>query len=308
MRLEQLKYFISIANTQSINKTSLEFYTTHQGISKAIRQLEDEIGAPLFTRSPKGMELTEEGALLLPVAEHCIKDLHRVQLEIQNRNRNKDLSGMLTLYGVPLSTYTLLPTLLDDYATLYPNVHYQINEANTSDILSYVSLHKNVLGLVVLLHNPDFHDFYQPYLDQVHLYPLEQDEYVCLVSASSPLSERKSISFKEFSTYPVTTILPDANENHPLRQLMQRFCHSDIPLTTSSTRLLAQSIISGKYLAISSRRCREENVLFSDNDVIALPFDEDLTLDLMLATNLHAELDPISNTFVELVKEQHHTK
>lgn len=304
MRLEQLKYFLSIAETQSINKTSLEFYTTHQGISKAIRQLEDEIGAPLFTRSSKGMVLTEEGSLLLPVAKRCVKDLHLVQLEIQHRSRNKDLAGLLTLYGAPLSTSTLLPALLDDYATLYPNVRYQINEANPSDILSYVSLHKNALGLVVLLHNPDFHDLYQPYLDQVRLYPLERDEYLCLVSASSPLAERKSISFQEFATYPVTTILPDASENHPLRQLLQRLGQTDIPLSTSSPRLLVQSIISGKYLAISSRRCREENVLFSDNDVTAIPFDEDLSLDIALATNIHPEFDEISETFVDLVKER----
>lgn len=53
MRLEQLKYFLSIAETQSINKTSLEFYTTHQGISKAIRQLEGEIGPHCLPAVPK---------------------------------------------------------------------------------------------------------------------------------------------------------------------------------------------------------------------------------------------------------------
>lgn len=304
MRLEQLQYFISVATTGSLNKTSLEFYTTHQGISKAIRQLEDEMGAPLFIRSPKGMVLTQEGEMLLPIAERCVKDLHHVQLEIQHLHNEKPLTGLLQLYGTPVSNTIILPNLLDDFSVLYPDVSYQIDELNTIEVLRTLALHKNALGLIVMLHNPTFQDIYAPYLSQIQFYPVQQDEYVCVVSANSPFANYKSISFKEFAAHPVTTLLPDANDNHPLRQLLQRFGNTDIAFSTSTPRLLAQAITSGKYLAISSRRCRNETVYFKDNEVVAIPFDEDFTLDIMLALNTHPELDEISQAFVELVKER----
>ena len=304
MRLEQLKYFLSIAETQSINKTSLEFYTTHQGISKAIRQLEDEIGAPLFTRSSKGMMLTDEGSLLLPVAKRCVKDLHHVQLEIQHLHCEKELAGTLHLWGTPIANTIVLPSLLDDFRVLYPEVSYQVEEANTIDVLRTLALHKNALGLVVMLHNAIFQDMYAPYLGQIQFYPLQQDEYVCLAGAKSPLADYKHISLSEFAAHPVTTITPDNSEDHPLRQLLQRFGQSDMALSTQTPRLLTQAITSGKYLAISSRRCRSESVFFNSEDVVAIPFEEDLTLDIMLATNTHPELDEISQAFVELVKER----
>ena len=43
---------------------------------------------------------------------------------------------------------------------------------------------------------------------------------------------------------------------------------------------------------------------FNSEEVVAIPFEEDLTLDIMLATNTHPELDEISQGFVELVKER----
>lgn len=303
MRLEQLKYFISIAHTQSINKTSLEFYTTHQGISKAIRQLEDEMGATLFTRSAKGMLLTKEGELLLPVAQNCVKELHRIQLEIQHLQCAKPLAGLLQLYGTPVSDAIVLPELLDDFGILYPDVQYQVDEANTIDILRNVSLHRNMLGLVAVLRNPVFSEIYTPYLSQVQCYPLQQDEYICVVGASSPLAERKRISFNELANYPVTTFLPDASESHPLRQLLQKF-GTTIALAAQTPHLLAQAITSGKYVAISSRRIRTEAAFLDSDKIVALPFDEDLTLDLMLVTNLQPELDDVGQAFLALVKER----
>lgn len=68
MRAEHLKYFVALAENHSITKTSLEFYTSHQSVSKVIRQLEEEMGTALFVRSQKGMTLTPEGEVLLPVA------------------------------------------------------------------------------------------------------------------------------------------------------------------------------------------------------------------------------------------------
>ena len=158
MRLEQLQYFLSIAGTHAINKTSLEFYTTHQNISKAIRQLENEMGAPLFTRSSKGMILTREGEMLLPIAERCVNDLHRVQLDIQRLHCQNDLEGILRLFGTPITNATVLPSLLNDFGVLYPNVRYQINETNTLDILHNIFLHKNSLGFIVILQNPQLQD------------------------------------------------------------------------------------------------------------------------------------------------------
>ncbi len=64
MRTEHLKYFLNLVETGSITQTSKELYTTHQNVSKIIRQLEEDLGTTLFIRTTKGIELTATGNCL----------------------------------------------------------------------------------------------------------------------------------------------------------------------------------------------------------------------------------------------------
>lgn len=304
MRTEQLRYFISLAKTQSLNKTGLEFFTTHQGVSKAIRQLENEIGAPLFTRSSKGMFLTNEGKMFLPVAERCVNDLHDIQLAIRHANLCQNLEGQLSLWGTPITNSIIVPPLIDDFSVLYPKVRYKVEQANSREILKTVSLHSNALGFVIVLHDPDLQKIYAPYIHQVQFYPLQQDEYVCLASSQSPLANYKKISFEEFASYPVATVMSDSSEEHPINQLLKYLGHAELALSTQNLHLCIQAITSGKFHGISSRRSSTEAALIDEKDVVLIPFEEDLTLDIMLATNIRPELDDISQAFVDLVKER----
>lgn len=306
MRLEQLQYFISVAKTRSINKTSLEFFTTHQGVSKAIRQLEDEMGAPLFTRSPKGMELTQEGQLLLPEAEECVRRLHSVQLEISHRNRRQDMEGLLRIWGTSLTNSVILPPLIDDFTHLFPKVRYQIKASEPLTIMRHISTHRDAIGFIVLLHDRTLHNIYTPYLQQIELYPLQQDEYVCLVSSQSPLADRKQISFKEFCSYPVASILPESDEDHPIKYLLRHLGNTELAFASQSPSLLAQIISSGEYVCLTSRRGRTEADYFNfdKGETTLIPFEEDLSLDLMLATNSRPAFDEISQAFVDLVRDQ----
>ena len=69
MRTEHLEYFLKLAQTNSITQAAKELYTTHQNVSKIIRQLEEDLGTTLFLRNQKGVALTPTGQLLLPVAQ-----------------------------------------------------------------------------------------------------------------------------------------------------------------------------------------------------------------------------------------------
>lgn len=306
MRLEQLQYFISVAKTRSINKTSLEFFTTHQGVSKAIRQLEDEMGAALFTRSPKGMELTAEGALLLPEAEECVRRLHSVQLEIHHRNRRQDMDGVLRIIGTSLTNSIVLPPLIDDFSHLYPKVRYQVKASEPFGIMRHVSTHRDGIGLVAMLHDPALHDIYNPYLHQITLTPLQQDEYVCLVSRRSPLAEHKQLSFQEFCSYPVASIIPESDEDHPIKYLLRHYGHTELAFASQSPSLIAQIIANGDYVCLTSRRGRTEAdyLKIGKEDAVIIPFEEDLSLDFMLAINSRPDLDEIGQAFVDMVREQ----
>ncbi|MEE0435720.1 MAG: LysR family transcriptional regulator [Peptococcaceae bacterium] len=306
MRLEQLQYFVSIAKNHSISKTSMEYYTTHQNISKAIRQLENEFGVTFFTRSVKGMTLTPEGELFLPSAILCINEMHKAKLQLQYLHRNQYITGCISLLGTTLTNTLLLPTLLNDFSLLYPNVRYEVHTASPLDILRTVILHKNKIGIAPILHSPEFHSLYAPYIQQIHLYPLQQDEFICLVSKNSPLAERTQISLREFASLPVTTVMPDIHENHPINQLLQRFGNTDT-LFSQSPSLIAQAITCGRYACLATLHGHTEVdfLRLTDNEIVIIPFSDDLSFDIQLITSLQPHFDESTQAFINLTKNQY---
>ena len=69
MKIENLKYFLSVVRTGSLHKTAEEYYLTPQNLSTIIRNIEQDAGVVLFDRTAKGMVLTAEGERFLPYAQ-----------------------------------------------------------------------------------------------------------------------------------------------------------------------------------------------------------------------------------------------
>lgn len=61
MKIEQLLYFISVSQTLSLNKTAELFFITPQGLSKALKNLEQEFNVQLLDSTKQGTSLTEDG-------------------------------------------------------------------------------------------------------------------------------------------------------------------------------------------------------------------------------------------------------
>jgi len=72
MNIESLKYFIEISKTSSIAKASKSAYVSQQGLSKAIKSLEEQMNLKLFERSRKGITLTRDGGWVLEYAQRIV--------------------------------------------------------------------------------------------------------------------------------------------------------------------------------------------------------------------------------------------
>ena len=64
-----LRYFVEVARTGSISDASARLHVAVSAISRQIAKLENETGAPLFERRPRGMALSEAGERLLAFAQ-----------------------------------------------------------------------------------------------------------------------------------------------------------------------------------------------------------------------------------------------
>ncbi len=140
MNINQVRYFLDIAETGSLNRSAMNLYISPQGLSRAIAQLEKGLGFDLFLRSNRGMVLTDEGlAFLKPAAEiwkayRCFG--HEVSLLSSNSPSWNNES--LDLQVPPLLTVSdSLGEMLGVINEVYPSLRIDVTECNSYDIVSY---------------------------------------------------------------------------------------------------------------------------------------------------------------------------
>ena len=80
MNINELKYFIKVAEAKSLSKAANELFISYQGLSKSLKNLETELGCPLFEKNRFAAKLTEYGEELYRSAKLIVGEWENLQL------------------------------------------------------------------------------------------------------------------------------------------------------------------------------------------------------------------------------------
>jgi DNA-binding transcriptional LysR family regulator len=131
LELRQLRYFIAVAEELHFGRAAARLHMTQPPLSQAIAALEELLGAPLFVRNRRTVELAPAGAALLPEARRLLLEADALP-ELARRAASGE-AGRLALAFVTSCDYSVLPPFLRRYSERYPAVHLKLVEA-TSDV------------------------------------------------------------------------------------------------------------------------------------------------------------------------------
>ncbi|MGC3984680.1 MAG: LysR family transcriptional regulator [Pseudorhodoferax sp.] len=128
MELRHLRYFIAVAETGSLSRAAEKLFIAQPPLSVQIRQLEDEMGTPLFVRHPKGVRLTAAGEALMPEARALLDRAGHLKERLQGDGA----SGTLALGYVPSASSTVLPALVRQLRAAHPELRIELREMISS--------------------------------------------------------------------------------------------------------------------------------------------------------------------------------
>jgi DNA-binding transcriptional LysR family regulator len=131
LELRQLRYFVTVAEELHFGRAAARLHMTQPPLSQAIALFEEGLGAPLFLRNRRTVELTPAGHALLPEARRLLLDASTLPDLVRRAALGE--SGRLALGFVTSADYSVLPPFLRRYSERYPGVHLRLQEA-TSDV------------------------------------------------------------------------------------------------------------------------------------------------------------------------------
>ena len=162
MNIKQLKYFLVVAEERQITSAAKKLYIAQPPLSYQLKQLEKEVGVQLFVRTAHGIELTEEGKVFQKYAEKIVALSISAQSQIHQIKEGE--LGKIRI-GVISSCGGVVPNeQFKKLVKYYPNVSFEIHEANTFGIVE--QLQDGILDLGIVrtpfnLEGLNFKDFHQ---------------------------------------------------------------------------------------------------------------------------------------------------
>src|SRR3546814_2167945 len=123
---KQLRYFQAVAEELHFGRAAGRLYIAQPALSRQIQQLEAEVGTKLFNRTQRHVELTPAGILLLERTNRILEEIGHAALDARRLGSGE--SGHLTVGFIHSSTYGLLPSIIERFRNLYPDIELDLRE------------------------------------------------------------------------------------------------------------------------------------------------------------------------------------
>ena len=146
MNLRQLQYFIEVSEIQSVTKAATRLNLAQPALTRHIRTLERDLGVQLFSRSGRGIALTNAGAVFRDRVKSILRDLDRARLEVQALSRSP--GGRIDI-GMPASlSQALTRVLVQRVGEQLPKVAVRVIDGWTGFIVEWLLLGRLDLGVI----------------------------------------------------------------------------------------------------------------------------------------------------------------
>lgn len=196
MNFQQLKIIREAARCDfNLTEVANTLFTSQSGVSRHIRDLEDELGVEIFIRRGKRLlGMTEPGKALLTITERILDEAGKVR-RLADVFTNES-SGVLTIATTHTQARYSLPKVIKAFRVLYPHVRLELNQGSPQEIVSMLVTGEADIGIASeqVVNNPSLAAF--PWFNWHH---------ALLVPKGHELEQEQPVSLAALSRYPLIT-------------------------------------------------------------------------------------------------------
>ena len=196
MNLQQLRYLCAVVDHGlNVSVAADALFTSQPGISKQIRQLEDELGVPIFIRQGKRLAaLTAGGEVIVATARRALQELNNLK-RVGAEFKSED-TGSLAIATTHTQARYVLPPVLKRFAERYPKVRLLLHQGNPAQVAEQTQRADVDVGIAT----EALADF--PGLVSLPCYTWNR---CVLVPKGHPLGKSRPLTLEALARYPIVT-------------------------------------------------------------------------------------------------------
>lgn len=196
MEFRHLRYFLAVADALHFTKAAEGLHVSQPALSAQVKQLEQEVGVPLFDRLGRSVHLTRAGMIFREHARRALREMELAQATIAQEEGLQ--RGQLTVGVVQTVNAYLVPEIVTRFSTKYPLVSLKLDELSGPDIEAGVENGALDMGI----------GFVPVTSERIENQPLFEEDFVLIASPGHRLARRRQLSLSALAEESLI-LLPD---------------------------------------------------------------------------------------------------
>lgn len=249
MDMHHLRYFIEVARQKNFSKAASVVHISQSAISKMIKDLEAELGMPLFNRSAKSVQLTDAGILFLDRAQQVVSMFNNLTTEFENELKLE--KGKITIGLPPITEATVFAQILGEFRKNYPQIDIELYEHGSKNV--ELKVLEGTLDIGIVCRIPDERTY--------DAFSLANDPLKVIIHPEHPLSKLPEISLLSLSNESFVIYRDDFSlHDEIIDQCRLAGFQPKIVFETSQRELMIQTVAAKLGIAfLPSKLCSELN-------------------------------------------------
>ncbi len=136
MDYKSLQHFLQLAESLHFSRASAACHISPSTLSRSIKQLEDEVGVPLFIRDNRSVILTNEGLRFQQFAKEVLSQWDSIKSSLQSEHQS--LQGELSIYCSVTASYSFLYDILSQFRQDYPRIEIKLHTGDPATAIEHV--------------------------------------------------------------------------------------------------------------------------------------------------------------------------
>jgi len=243
MTLKQLKYLLGVVdNGLNITAAAERLYTSQPGISKQLRQLEQELGVQIFSRKSKSLiGITPAGRTVVEYARKILVDVDNIKSVGKDLMAEQD--GTLSIATTHTQARYVLPPVINQFHERYPNVNLELHQGTSEQIAALVA--ENRVDFAIATDSREL-------FPELNLLPCFHWDRIVLTRKDHDLaSNSEPLTIEHLAEYPLITYVFSSNrESSFLRAFNDRQLEPNVVFTARDADVIKTYVRMGMGVGV----------------------------------------------------------